>query len=61
MALGQMPVAVELDAAEVAFAPLALLTEPVETLRLDEIDDVLDDKPPGDPVAPSVRTERLLL
>lgn len=61
MALGLMPPAVELDAADIAFAPLALLTASHEAAAHDDAETVRDDRPPGDPVAPSVRTERLLL
>lgn len=61
MQLSAVPASVTLEAARVAFAPLALLVEPVATTRLDEIEVLPDEAPPGDPVAPSVRTERLLL
>ena len=61
MALGLMPPSVTLDAAAVTFAPLALLAEAYEPAVFDEHDLLVDERPPGDPVAPSVRTERLLL
>ena len=56
-----MPPAVELDAADVAFANCLLLAECFQAPCLEQTDTVLDDRPPGDPVAPSVRTEQLLL
>ena len=59
--MGTMPAGLALEAAQITFAPLALLTESFETAPLDRITFALDERPPGDPVAPSVRTERLLL